>query len=98
SRVLSSCASSVCALCIMSCAWYLTLVILSFFFSMIRPPPQSTLFPYTTLFRSSFEHQTSAQVQDGQVDSTQPGGAERGNSQTFQDGGDELRLTFPGSA
>src|SRR5207248_10836441 len=23
-----------------------------FFFFMIRPPPQSTLFPYTTLFRS----------------------------------------------
>src|SRR5476651_2755622 len=26
---------------------------LSFFFLMIRPPPKSTLFPYTTLFRSS---------------------------------------------
>src|SRR5205809_7933892 len=25
-----------------------------FFFSMIRPPPRSTLFPYTTLFRSLF--------------------------------------------
>src|SRR5205085_12703094 len=24
-----------------------------FFFFMIRPPPRSTLFPYTTLFRSS---------------------------------------------
>src|SRR5437773_4608290 len=24
-----------------------------FFFCMIRPPPTSTLFPYTTLFRSS---------------------------------------------
>src|SRR5437764_12586929 len=29
-----------------------TLVVL-FFFLMIRPPPRSTLFPYTTLFRSS---------------------------------------------
>src|SRR5207249_11388651 len=28
------------------------LTILSFFFSMIRRPPRSTLFPYTTLFRS----------------------------------------------
>src|SRR5207245_11682157 len=27
--------------------------ILAFFSSMIRPPPRSTLFPYTTLFRSS---------------------------------------------
>src|SRR5699024_11608246 len=25
----------------------------SFFFLMLRPPPSSTLFPYTTLFRSS---------------------------------------------
>src|SRR5439155_27128987 len=29
-----------------------TLMTLSFFFFMIRPPPRSTLFPYTTLFRS----------------------------------------------
>src|SRR5437762_10002115 len=26
--------------------------LLAFFFSFIRPPPRSTLFPYTTLFRS----------------------------------------------
>src|SRR2546429_9426346 len=31
-------------------AW--TFSILSFFFLMIRRPPRSTLFPYTTLFRS----------------------------------------------
>src|SRR5947207_11232206 len=30
----------------------LSLVSFSFFFLMIRPPPRSTLFPYTTLFRS----------------------------------------------
>src|SRR5947209_16189010 len=29
------------------------LVSLSFFFLMVPPPPRSTLFPYTTLFRSS---------------------------------------------
>src|SRR2546430_7626110 len=28
-------------------------LIASFFFLMIRPPPRSTLFPYTTLFRSA---------------------------------------------
>src|SRR2546425_7866720 len=28
-------------------------VLLSFFFLMIRRPPRSTLFPYTTLFRSA---------------------------------------------
>src|SRR5207249_12259002 len=27
-------------------------IVLAFFFLMIRPPPRSTLFPYTTLFRS----------------------------------------------
>src|SRR5439155_27237852 len=30
----------------------ISLRLFSFFFSMIRPPPRSTLFPYTTLFRS----------------------------------------------
>src|SRR5689334_25088948 len=30
--------------------------VISFFFLMIRPPPRSTLFPYTTLFRSSRTH------------------------------------------
>src|SRR5437868_14283524 len=29
-----------------------TFLIFFFFFLMIRPPPRSTLFPYTTLFRS----------------------------------------------
>src|SRR5207248_11361945 len=32
----------------------LTLASSSFFFSLIRRPPISTLFPYTTLFRSCF--------------------------------------------
>src|SRR4051794_41826460 len=31
----------------------LTLLIIIFFFLMIRRPPRSTLFPYTTLFRST---------------------------------------------
>src|SRR5438132_10157502 len=30
----------------------LPITLVSFFFSMIRRPPRSTLFPYTTLFRS----------------------------------------------
>src|SRR5207237_10006429 len=30
-----------------------------FFFLMIRPPPRSTLFPYTTLFRSYLRAQRS---------------------------------------
>src|SRR5262249_61610367 len=38
---------------------------LSSFFLMIRPPPRSTLFPYTTLFRSFgdvFAHQPISRV------------------------------------
>src|SRR5690606_42125240 len=31
----------------------LRIILLLFFFSMIPPPPRTTLFPYTTLFRSS---------------------------------------------
>src|SRR5438477_6179415 len=31
---------------------YILFSICDFFFLMIRPPPRSTLFPYTTLFRS----------------------------------------------
>src|SRR5687768_18096370 len=34
------------------CLLTLSLLLLSFFFLMIRRPPRSTLFPYTTLFRS----------------------------------------------
>src|SRR2546421_9372836 len=33
-----------------------------FFFLMIRRPPRSTLFPYTTLFRSRFEGGARVQV------------------------------------
>src|SRR3712207_8646060 len=33
----------------------------SFFFLMIRRPPRSTLFPYTTLFRSAVKGQTQSQ-------------------------------------
>src|SRR5688572_33263041 len=33
--------------------------IIFFFFLMIRRPPRSTLFPYTTLFRSSYGREAS---------------------------------------
>src|SRR5437763_9209877 len=36
----------------MSCSFLCCSFFLFFFFLMIRPPPRSTLFPYTTLFRS----------------------------------------------
>src|SRR5574337_1328939 len=43
-----------------------------FFFLMIRRPPRSTLFPYTTLFRS-FRAPTLGQTQGVCVDSRRPG-------------------------
>src|SRR3712207_7153884 len=33
-----------------------------FFFLMIRRPPRSTLFPYTTLFRSAIQHRAGMQT------------------------------------
>src|ERR1041384_8631328 len=41
------------------------LSICSFFFLMIRRPPRSTLFPYTTLFRSHHRHGSPAHRRDG---------------------------------
>src|SRR5207302_10690979 len=35
-----------------------------FFFLMLRPPPRSTLFPYTTLFRSQHAHVTAQSLDD----------------------------------
>src|SRR5438046_10621980 len=35
--------------------FFFVLVLLLFFFLMIRRPPRSTLFPYTTLFRSKLK-------------------------------------------
>src|SRR2546422_4892240 len=40
----------------MQCVYYL---LLHFFFLMIRRPPRSTLFPYTTLFRSPCDRTTT---------------------------------------
>src|SRR2546430_12282912 len=37
------------------CILYMLCVLLFFFFLMIRRPPRSTLFPYTTLFRSRLD-------------------------------------------
>src|SRR2546422_10177844 len=36
--------------------------LLLFFFLMIRRPPRSTLFPYTTLFRSLVEEDSSGRI------------------------------------
>src|SRR5256884_3646042 len=38
------------------------LLLFSFFFLMIRRPPRSTLFPYTTLFRSHFKYRFTRSI------------------------------------
>src|SRR5260370_42612527 len=40
-------------ICLLLCTSYLPALRFFFFFLMIRRPPRSTLFPYTTLFRSA---------------------------------------------
>src|SRR2546422_11018644 len=51
----------------MSCA---VLHEISFFFLMIRRPPRSTLFPYTTLFRSCEENRCVGFTRKGQSEAT----------------------------
>src|SRR3712207_8335117 len=43
-----------------------------FFFLMIRRPPRSTLFPYTTLFRSEEGHVFQQYVDPGLYDGSRP--------------------------
>src|SRR5437016_11246277 len=64
--------------------------ILSFFFLMIRPPPRSTLFPYTTLFRSrvatrrDFIYRGIANVQSHKLESRIPCRAIRSEEHTSE--------------
>src|SRR5260370_32388928 len=46
------------------CYFFSHLLLHSFFFLMIRRPPRSTLFPYTTLFRSIGVHDLEYTVRD----------------------------------
>src|SRR5260370_27069191 len=46
------------------------IIIVTFFFLMIRRPPRSTLFPYTTLFRSSIAHRDSRSTGNREFRST----------------------------
>src|SRR2546429_6839265 len=52
-----------------------------FFFLMIRRPPRSTLFPYTTLFRSRVLVQGQRWILGTQVEVVEPGRAEAERSE-----------------
>src|SRR3712207_7885812 len=56
------------------CVRFINIVGCLFFFLMIRRPPRSTLFPYTTLFRSP---QHGVHGADVRLDHRLPGGRER---------------------
>src|SRR3712207_7324194 len=59
-------------------------MLLYFFFLMIRRPPRSTLFPYTTLFRSADDGQVLARVAPA------PRVAGHGAAEAVRDRPDEL--------
>src|SRR2546430_14941203 len=46
------CSDSRCSALVVLCRFVVSMRFFFFFFLMIRRPPRSTLFPYTTLFRS----------------------------------------------
>src|SRR2546427_103058 len=74
------------------------LIAISFFFLMIRRPPRSTLFPYTTLFRSDVPARavhgtgiTAAQPVDGLVLSGNRGIVLSGNESRSEEHTSELQ-------
>src|SRR2546430_4587757 len=56
------------AMAFSSCFTSIDQIFLFFFFLMIRRPPRSTLFPYTTLFRSAFAEGEVLVVPDAYAD------------------------------
>src|SRR5688572_31255259 len=70
--------------CLYTLFWlFVSTGFLCFFFLMIRRPPRSTLFPYTTLFRSASTGQAQALRvrRHARLRTRRPGGAERGRSE-----------------
>src|SRR2546430_4154826 len=57
-----------------------------FFFLMIRRPPRSTLFPYTTLFRSVRGGAARPRARRGDRDLPRGSGPQRAEAATAQDG------------
>src|SRR2546430_8679609 len=55
-----------------------------FFFLMIRRPPRSTLFPYTTLFRSAAASLLAARAWAGQENLSSAADAERSEEHTSE--------------
>src|SRR2546427_12413363 len=68
-------------------SYFTSLLFLFFFFLMIRRPPRSTLFPYTTLFRSAHERGLSM----SRLRSAHHGGTERDGGARSEEHTSELQ-------
>src|SRR3989475_9647068 len=60
---------------------------------MIRRPPRSTLFPYTTLFRSLENEAVGSVIADARVRAVTLTGSDRAGSQVAQQAGRHLKKT-----
>src|SRR3712207_8346253 len=61
--------------------------LIPFFFLMIRRPPRSTLFPYTTLFRSEKAADPAGSISDQQQGLERPQTQQHGEVQALEEGG-----------
>src|SRR6266852_8307056 len=66
-----------CTACFLECGVNFILFNVCFFFLMIRRPPKSTLFPYTTLFRSAARPAPRAPRRVGRTDPPAPARGDR---------------------
>src|SRR2546429_6909554 len=62
-----------------------------FFFLMIRRPPRSTLFPYTTLFRSRIDRRAGARPSAAAVAEASRGGSRLGERRRSEEHTPELQ-------
>src|SRR5438270_11183323 len=64
---------------------FLNSIVTRFFFLLIRRPPRSTLFPYTTLFRSRQEDQLAVFGARARAEEAGPGRRRRAFLEALQD-------------
>src|SRR5437870_11639349 len=72
----------ICTYCLL--VSYLSRCSLLFFFLMLRRPPRSTLFPYTTLFRSGVERADGPRRRSARAGVVRPGGTTRSEEHTSE--------------
>src|SRR3989442_4603549 len=68
--------------------------ILIFFFLMIRRPPRSTLFPYTTLFRSPGDAESGDQVEEARETGDARQGGRREDRKSTRLNSSHVRISY----